>query len=271
MAWINGHQIISPSFKLRETPTVIPDKNESERGSAGLINMYNESSGLRLDDKQRLCIASASTAEIDAGVSVNKPIVPATIKHAMQSKAYHKDLSSITSIEHEDAKTPPDSYWTKRYVDDKTKTYKGNFSDIYDTPMHTSMIPGAPAVKNFVLANIMHFKMTFIEKGETFTIKPGMLALVLPYGDYTLSAHKEDGTEIATSMGTTMVFASERDEAYEGDYWAAFLYAKNAVLAATVSSNHNRYSTNCYIKNNYSGSTGTGRAYIYYISTPEST
>jgi hypothetical protein len=248
--------------------SVVPDRSRQLRGSAGTVTLYNESSGLKLDttNDNRLCIASATTADIDEGISVNKPIVPATIKYAIQSKAYHKHLSSITSVDHEDAKTPPDSYWTKRYVDDKTKTYTGDFSDVKDTPKYQGMIPAASAVKNLVLANIMNFKMATIAKGETFTITPGMLALILPYGDYTLSAHKADGTEIATGMGTTMIFSAERDEAYDGDYWMAAVYARSAMLTATVSSNHNRYSTDCYIKNNYSGNEGSGMAYVYYLS-----
>jgi hypothetical protein len=196
----------------------------------GLVKLYNESSGLRLAN-ERLCIASATKDEIDAGTSHNKPIVPETIKYAMQSKSFKGDIDKILESS-ADANTPPSAF----------------------------------SIRKFVLKYALNFKMTTIEKGGTFTITPGMIALVFPYGDYTLSAHKEDGTEIASSMGTSMIFSVERDAEWENDYWMAVVYAKNAVIGATVSSNHNRYSTNCYIKNNYSGNDGTGRAYVYYLS-----
>lgn len=63
---------------------VVPDKNTSERGTAGLVYMYNESSGLRLDGDKRLCIAPAKKADIDEGTSNNKPIVPAFMPYALQ-------------------------------------------------------------------------------------------------------------------------------------------------------------------------------------------
>ena len=112
------------------------------------------------------------------------------------------------------------------------------------------------------------FKMKRIPSGGKFTITPGMLALVIPYGEFTLSAHKSDGTTVASSMGATMLFSAERDtEIFNNDYWVAFLYASKSYLTTTVSQNHNRYAKECYIQNNYkvTGSE-TGMAYVYYIS-----
>lgn len=63
---------------------VVPDKNTSERGTPGLVAMYNESSGLRLDGDKRLCIAPATQTDIDVGTSHNKPIVPAFMPYALQ-------------------------------------------------------------------------------------------------------------------------------------------------------------------------------------------
>ena len=64
--------------------SVVPDKNTSERGTPGVIAMYNESSGLRLDGDGRLCIAPAKKFDIDEGTSNNKPIVPAFMPYALQ-------------------------------------------------------------------------------------------------------------------------------------------------------------------------------------------
>ena len=219
---------------IEEDNIVVPDKSQSQRGKAGLINLYNDSSGLTLDpqNENRLRIAAANTSDIDAATSQNKPIVPATFKFAMQNKAFKGDLSTIVGT-HADASTPASSF----------------------------------AINKFVMKYALHFKMDVIEKGGTFTIKPGMLALVMPYGDYTLSVYN-GGTTVASSMGTTMIFAAERDsENWDNNYWMALVYAKKGTLGvASVSSNHNQYSSNCTIKNNYSGDEGSGRAYVYYLS-----
>lgn len=117
-------------------------------------------------------------------------------------------------------------------------------------------------------SQLMNFKLHKIKRGETFEITPGMMALILPYGDYTLSAHKSDGTTIVSSMGATVVMATEwgADADNPNNYWVAFLHVKKATLMPTMGSNHNSYTSNCYIKNNDSGTTGTGYAYVYYLS-----
>jgi hypothetical protein len=338
MAYINGIETVSTYIHKNAPDVVVPDKSGSQRGTAGLVYMYNESCGLRLDDYKRLCIASANNADIIEKKSVNKPIVPANFAYALTNHMYRRQLSALdleNEEDHENEDMPTSAKLTKAYVDQKAPAYRGNFSDINHGGTQSSAndhkFPTASAVKAYVegiaaydgsiteastpdengtlpkdsmkpasvwavanhtkkikteiledteqsmesfksdilqqiLPRLLNFKMASIEKGGTFTIKPGMLALVLPYGDYTLSAHKADGTEIATGMGTTMIFSAERDEAYDGDYWMAAVYARSAMLTATVSSNHNRYSTDCYIKNNYSGNEGSGMAYVYYLS-----
>lgn len=122
----------------------------------------------------------------------------------------------------------------------------------------------------FPVFSSVAYKMKTIPKGGKLTIPRGIIALVFPYGDYTLSAHKKDGTLIAENMGTTMIFSTNAMKEYDNDHWVAFLYAKKITLAATVSSNQNKYTEECYIQNNYSGSSGSGDAYVYYIE-PTST
>lgn len=85
MAYINGKEIVFAPIGCGGTnDIVVPDISTTERGSAGLVYMYNESSGLRLDGDKRICIASATEDEITEGKSANKPIVPATMKHALE-------------------------------------------------------------------------------------------------------------------------------------------------------------------------------------------
>ena len=64
---------------------VVPGTDSSNPiGTAGLVQMYNASSGLRLDEQQRLCIAPANESDIDTGTSHNKPIVPAFMPYALR-------------------------------------------------------------------------------------------------------------------------------------------------------------------------------------------
>ena len=220
---------------------VVPDTSTSQRGTAGLVYMYNPSSGLELDEYQRLCISPASKDEITKKESARKPIVPATMKHAMQSNSYGGDLADMNSND-ENMRTPV----------------------------------GALAIKDFVMKNALGFKLYKIPRGEMFEIKPGMMALILPYGDYTLSLH-ESKTSAAkvSSMGATVVMATDwgADADNRQCFWVACMSAKSykvlGVDIPTMGSNHTSYTSNCYIKNNDSGSSGTGYAYVYYINRSE--
>lgn len=223
----------TPSASGGTTDIVVPDISTSQRGTAGLVYLYNDSSGLALNEDKRLCVSPASQNEITEGVSARKPITPRTMKYAMRENSFTGDLANILSTS-TDAKTPV----------------------------------GAFAVKELVLKNALNFKFDKIPRGKTFTITPGMIALILPYGDYTLSAHKSDNTTIASSMGATIVMATDWGADYDNanNYWVAFMHVKKASLMPTMASNHNSYTSNCYIKNNDTGTSGTGYAYVYYLT-----
>ena len=189
---------------LKNTSIVVPDKNTTERGTAGLVYMYNESSGLRLDDNKRLCIAPANKSDIDTGTSNNKPIVPAFMPYALQRFGHN-------------------------------------------------------------------FKVAIVEKNATFEIKPGMIALVLPWDKS--SFYKPDGSEILTNGGTSIVIATDKvngnNELSETgtNYWVAIL----SISGLSSSSKHNLYSTSsgcCYFKNAHNdtvSASNSGRAYVYYL------
>jgi hypothetical protein len=109
-----------------------------------------------------------------------------------------------------------------------------------------------------------------------FEIKPGMMALVLPYGDYTLSLHESETSSAKVSnMGATVVMATDcgAEEEDTNCFWVACMSAKTykvlGVEIPTMGSNHTKYTSNCYIKNNDTGTSGTGYAYVYYISRGE--
>ena len=105
-----------------------------------------------------------------------------------------------------------------------------------------------------------------------FEIKPGMIGVVFPYGDYTLSVHESRTSSAKISnMGATVIMATDwgADAEDTSCYWTAFMYVKSATLMPTISSHHTKYTQNCYIKNNDTGTSGTGYAYVYYLSRGE--
>lgn len=231
------HQLIN------DDDIVKPGTNSSNPlGTAGLVRLYNKSTGLRLDDYNRLCVAAATQDEISEGISANKPLTPDNIKFAVQNKSYKGDFVGIHSTS-SDKDTPASALAIKTFVEN-----------------------GDKSVRNFVLDNLLRFKMDYIEAGKSHPLEPGMIALILPYGDYTLSLHNGSSTVIS-NMGATMIFSAERDaENWNNDYWLAAVYVKKGTLGTpTVASTHNKYSSNLTIKNNYSGSSGSGRAYVYYL------
>ena len=228
MAYIDGKEILFiPTGSGGTTDIVVPDTNTSERGSAGLVYMYNKSSGLRLDDDKRICIAAADSTDISEKTSMNKPIVAAMMEEAMQANAFTGDISTILSS--------------------STKA---------DTPA------GAFAIKDFVLKNVLNFKLYKIPKGGTFAIKPGMMGIILP--STTLSTHVGSASASASisSMGTTIFMATDTgaDASNPNSHWLAFLY----VSSLSMKSNHTLYTSTCYIKNDDNSSSGT-YAYVYYI------
>lgn len=186
----------------RRLQIVRPDKNTSERGNPGLIYMYNESSGLRLDDTNRLCIAPANKTDIDEGKSNNKPIVPAYMNYALQ-----------------------------------------HFGD--------------------------NFKVAIVEKNGTFEIKPGMIALIFPWKSYG-AIYTSSGSSIINTSGTSIVFATDKLNNSDNvdDSGTKYHVAAICVAGLSSTSSHDTYSTSsgyCYFKNTHSDSSGTGRAYIYYL------
>lgn len=236
----------TPSASGGTSDIVVPA--QGSRGNAnfvesvpGLVKLYNQSAGLSIDEYGQLGIAAATESDIDEGTSMRKPIVPKTMKYAMRENSFTGNLNNITPT-HADAYTPA----------------------------------GALAITNFVLENAFRFKLYKIPRGGMFEIKPGMMALILPYGDYTLSLHESKTSSAKVSnMGATVVMATDwgAEEEDANCFWVACMSAKTykilGVEIPTMGSNHTKYTQNCFIKNNDTGTSGTGYAYVYYISRGE--
>lgn len=219
---------------FKEGEIVLPDLSTSQRGYAGKVYMYNESSGLRLDADKRLCIAKAEKEDIDAGTSVNKPIVPFLIRYAIEKYTFDDTLDMLTSGDI-DGRLPPKANSVKEYVESRRRKVR----------------------------------VKLVQKGEKFYINPSTIALVLPY-ESKASFHKNDGTSVVDGLGTTLIFASDRVDANSNNsksgnyYWCALIYSKTL----SISNNQDKYAVGekgCYFQNDYSGSTGSGIMYVYYL------
>lgn len=286
MAYINGIEIVAPVIQKNAPSIVVPaEGSESivatfKESIPGLVKLYNESSGLRLDGKQRLCIAAASEYDIDQGVSVNKPIVPATLKKAMSSKTVKagdfRNIGTDSEVQGT-AMLPPASIVVKNYID-STKSYSGDFSDVdaYE-PAYDLKFPTVTAIKkyvdkslkNFEVPSPLKFRLARVPKNGTFEIKPGMIAIILPWKKSYF--YTPDNTAIIEGAGTSIVFATDR---MNGDdvimdngtnYWVSIL----SISGITSTSKHDVYSLSsgkhCYFKNTHDDTSGSGAAYVYYL------
>lgn len=234
MAFINGKEVLFTPVGGGTTDIVVPDKSTSERGTPGLVAMYNESSGLTLDKDDRIVVASATAAEISAKQSARKPIVPNTMAYAMMVNSFLGNMANSEEI-----------------TDDR-------------------LPPSIRSVLQLV-QNTMNFGVAYLEKGQTFTVKKGMFAMVFPYGGNTLSFWTKDKTKAIDGMGTTIALATpELEDSYttKGHQRVAMFYL-TGTLTNPVKTNQDKWMPGCYFKNDYTGSDGSGIAYVFYMGGAE--
>ena len=206
---------------------VVPDVDSNNRGTPGLMAMYNRSSGLRLDEHGRVCIAAATEAEVAAGASMNNPIVPGVMAYAMAMNTFKDDLNSATGTNKDKA-------------------------------------PSVEAVRNLFNSSTIGFHEKTLEAGASWKIKSGMLAIILPYSNNTLqfSSDENDGKLQKTGKhGVTLLYAS--DKGYNA--WDSNKeYCRTMFIwldGLSTSTNHNAYKYDITVTN-----TGAGSAYIFYFS-----
>ena len=222
---------------------VVPGTNsENPLGTAGLVRMYNTSSGLRLDEQKRLCVAPADENDINAGTSHNKPIVPHFLQYALK-KFLPKVTNDDINIGGEDEMLPPTTHAVRELLNDKAVGAKVKFLRISPT--------------------------------SNYRIRPGTVSLILPYDGKAAFYQHGNSTPVIKELGAfALVFASERtnsnDEVSETgtNYWISVTYVESSVL---VRNHHNKYSLELntdydskahYISNTHS----SGYMYVYYLS-----
>lgn len=107
------------------------------------------------------------------------------------------------------------------------------------------------------------YKSFQVAAGETFTIKPNMICMALPYGGKTLEVYTKGGSQlISGNVGFVMAFAAEIDTgeyANGSNHRVAFMYQPSNSLNL-MSSYHNLIDVGAYLKNN-----GEGNAYVFAL------
>lgn len=219
---------MDPEFKHKQV--VVPGTDrDNPMGTPGIVAMYNESSGLRLDGQNRLCIASATKEEIAAGESHNKPIVPETFAYAMAVNTFKGLLNSATEEDNDKA-------------------------------------PSIGAVKSFIGNRTIGFHETPVAPGNSFEITSGMLAIISPAEGSTLlfSSPENNGALQATGQhGLTILYASDKggEEWDTNNEFSRMLFIwLDGVLSST---NNNVYSGSVTVTNKHS----TRNAYVFYLSS----
>lgn len=257
---------------------VVPDTSEAQRGTPGLVAMYNPSSGLRLDGNDRICIAAATEQEIDdinklgATPSVNKPIVPHTLKYAVRAASFKGDIEPLTETS-TDTNTPAGALAVKKFVHAR--------EGIYDAIIKAYISDQISGVEDSITNSHPVIKRAKIRKDGTFEIKPGTIAIIFPWNDADF--YDPSDSPIVTGKAS-LVFATHRynptDDTEQNDtisdtgtHYEVSIITFSGI---TAKSSHSSYRINtvngqpkyCYFKND-AGSVGfdeTGLAYITYVT-----
>ena len=223
-------------------------------GIPGLMQLYNDSTGLRIDGNGNLCIAQAKGANGEsennlllsipqAQRSVNRPITPSNLEYALKNfipaVTYQSDIPATST-------------------DDKSAASVGS-------------------VVRFVanqLLNAIQIKRARINAGEKYTIKPGTLMLVKPRS--SIDIYGTDGEKLLSGGGVTLIMATDRynpkDNSVDDTMSATgshYSIASISLNGISTTAPHNIYQITsstgdkfCYLQ---SKSGDQGLTYIYYI------
>ena len=159
---------------------IVQPPTSTSAGHEGLVRMYNPSSGLRLDDSKRLCIAPADEDDINEGTSHNKPIVPLFMPYAMQR--YGDNFKVVVLSRNAVFEIKPGMIALIFPWKSYGAMYDGNHSKILDTSgttivFSTDPIDGYNNMTNdgahYQMAAICVAGITSTSNHNTYTIKDG--------------------------------------------------------------------------------------------------
>lgn len=257
---------------------VVPGAFDSDIGTPGLVAMYNKSSGLRLDIYDRICIAAATEQEIDdinklgATPSVNKPIVPHTLKYAVRAASFKGDIEPLTETS-TDVNTPAGALAVKKFVHAR--------EGIYDAIIKAYISDQIAGVEDNITNSHPVIKRAKIPKDGTFEIKPGTIAIIFPWDE---AIFRNPGDYEIAKGGASLVWATHRynptanevqDDVMSetGTHYEVSIITLSGFSPKSSHSNYEIRKVNnkdkfCYFVNN-AGSVGfdeSGLAYITYVT-----
>lgn len=284
----NGNEILALLFGngvSEQIGIVQPDQGSSsdasfKPGTPGLVALYNISGGLRLNNitdpntgetYPRLMIAAADDADIAVEpdkFSVNKPIVPANFQKMLE-RVFEDTLNKYITQALE-------TYLTEVLI---TKTVSVMSAS---GPTEERLPPTSYSVQyelNKILNTLgalsgFNVKCKRVLKGETWNVPPSTLALVSTYGcQFSGFDVYSNGTSTISfsNIGIIMnaapmaVNTATGEEVMDPNGNASRCFAANLSISATSRNMAYKLGTP-KIVNNYSGSSGSGATYIYYVT-----
>lgn len=261
----------------------------------GLVKLYNQSSGLRLDDNKQLCIAQARRGAegedgndllaTESNKSANRPITPANLQYALSqfvplvtytgafNSQLDKDDARATSVKSvkalkEALQTDSQTKANNALASANSEAANKVASALTEAKSYTDQKFANSASKTVV-------KKKILVRGEGFPIPPNVFGIVFPCD--TIQFKTFDTSTDILEGGVSFIWTTNRYVRTEGStqidtYDLAIISLANGSifdLANLVQSSHDTYDIpgNRYCRMiNPSGSvSGTGYAYFYYV------
>lgn len=193
----------------------------------GLVKLYNESSGLRLDGDKHLCISGASNELLDAGIeqakrSFNRPITPSNLEYALRQfvplvtfkdsiagvysgddkSKWNNSAASASAVKTYGEKT------LKKYADDSASSAASAALTSAESKITAALSTARTEISSEATKTLNAAKSytdskvpakTVIQKkilvrGETFRIPPNVFGIIFPWDNIKFT--KGDNTDI---------------------------------------------------------------------------
>ena len=259
----------------------------------GLVKLYNDSSGLRLDGSGNLCIAQARDAQDKTGNdlsasieqknrSVNRPITPSNLQYALSQFVPLVTFAGSIADEEETDKTAASVGAVKKYGEDTLKKYADDSASSAasaalssaESKINSKATETLNSAKDYTDNKVKNagiklaIKRATIAPNGIWKINPGIFAIIFPWDKATFLLNPETNDDVTLEGGVSLVWStnpggSQFDIAVLslGDIWD---------ISNLVQSHHDTYYINnyCVVKNTITGSLDagdTGYAYVYYI------
>lgn len=253
----------------------------------GLVKLYNESSGLRLDGDKHLCISGASNELLDANIlqanrSFNRPITPSNLEYALKqfvplvtfagsiagAQTTNKTAASVGAV-----KTYGETL--KTYADTSASSKASAALTSAESKINSKATETLDSAKEYTDNKVKNagiklaIKRATIAPNGVWKINPGIFAIIFPWDKATFLLNPETNDDVTLEGGVSLLWSTNPNGnqfdiavlSLSGDIWD---------ISNLVQSHHDTYYTNnyCVVKNTITDSLGaneTGNAYVYYI------